>query len=79
MDLSEYLIQAREEDKSYTQIKFAEDLGISHYTLNRLIRARQIPSAEMAYDIEVLTNGKVRAWDDILLKAIKKKRKNGDQ
>jgi transcriptional regulator with XRE-family HTH domain len=72
MELSEYLYMRKQENPKFTQKEFFTQLGITHATFYRIVTGKQLPASKLAWKIEKLTGGKVKAWD-IILKALERK------
>lgn len=73
MDLSEWIEQKKRDDKGFSRYKMAYHLGVERYTLTKIARANYVCTPQLAWKIEKYTKGKVRAWEDIILKALKHK------
>jgi DNA-binding transcriptional regulator YdaS (Cro superfamily) len=63
MDLKEYIFYENRKDKTFTQKKMAEMLGIAPSRLSQIVTGRIQISGSLAYKIEQLTEGKVSGWE----------------
>lgn len=77
MDLQDYIYQKKKKDKSFTDKKFAEMLGITTAYLSRIKCYRSMPSVELADKIEKITGGQVSGWE-MLKEYDKRKREKHD-
>lgn len=63
MDIKEFIFYENRKDKTFTQKKMAQLLGVSAVHLSQIICGRAIASSSLAYKIEQLTEGKVSGWE----------------
>lgn len=62
MDLDEYLFYEKKKNKNFTTRQFAQALGLNTNYLHKIVSGFLTPSAQLAYQIEKLTEGKVSGW-----------------
>lgn len=65
MDLDEYVFFKKKNDKSFTDKKFAEMLGITRDHFYRLKTGNRSPSGKVAYLIDKVTEKKVDVMEMI--------------
>ena len=63
MDLKEYIFYEGRKDKTFTQKKMAQMLGLSPSRFSQIVTGRIGISGCVAYKIEQLTEGKVSGWE----------------